>query len=113
MTCCPQTLRQLFARELQPHATAAIGALAAGPSLHGMDPTAHAYPATVWVIVLWTGVHLAAGIVMQLYCLARSLAGRLTPAHDADIRNVALYWHFVALTAVVAVAVTALMPLVA
>ncbi len=32
---------------------------------------------------------------MQLYCLAKSLAGRLTPDYDQDIGNVALYWHFV------------------
>lgn len=88
-------------------------ALAAGPYLTGLDPTAHVYPATVWVLVLWTGIHLVAGLIMHLYCLAGAIAGRLTPTHDIDIHNVALYWHFVAVTVLVVVAVIAGFPLVA
>ena len=69
-------------------------ALMAGPWLTGLDPTAHAYPAIVWGLVLWVVAHLLAGVIMQAYCLARSLFGRLTPRHDADLWNVTLYWHF-------------------
>ena len=47
---------------------------------------------------------------MQLYCLAGSLAGKLRPTHDADLRNVALFWHFMVLTALVTAAVTGLAP---
>src|SRR5690606_14394234 len=54
----------------------------AGPYVYEMDPTAHVYPAIVWVVILWTIAHAAVGIVMQLYCLARSLAGRMTGEHD-------------------------------
>jgi galactitol-specific phosphotransferase system IIC component len=50
---------------------------------------------------------------MQLYCIAGSAAGRLTPTFDIDIWNVTLFWHFVLVTAVIAVAVVALFPLVA
>ncbi len=64
-------------------------------------------------ILIWTVLHVGAGIVMQLYCLAGSLAGRLTPAHDIDICNVTLFWHFVAATASISVAVVALFPMVA
>jgi cytochrome c oxidase subunit I+III len=78
----------------------------------GLDPTAHAYPAIVWVLVIWTATHVGAGLIMQLYCVARSLAGHLDARHDIDIVNVALYWHFVAGTAVVTVAVIAGFPLV-
>jgi cytochrome c oxidase subunit I+III len=49
---------------------------------------------------------------MLLYCVARRLAGRMTARHDIDITNVALYWHFTGLTAVVTVAVIAGFPLV-
>jgi cytochrome c oxidase subunit I+III len=49
---------------------------------------------------------------MQAYCLARRLAGRMTARHDIDIGNTALFWHFVALTAVIVVAVIAGFPLV-
>ena len=49
---------------------------------------------------------------MQLYCVARRLARRMTARYDQDIVNVALYWHFVAATALVTVAVIAGFPLV-
>ena len=95
-------------------ATALGGAgLLLGPWLHGLDPTAHAYPATVWVILIWTALHAGLGLVMQLYGIARSWAGRLTPEHDIDMWNVSLYWHFLGATVLVAYAVTALFPLVA
>jgi cytochrome c oxidase subunit I+III len=88
-------------------------ALLAGPWFTGLDPTAHVYPAVVWILLIWTALHVGAGIIMQLYCVARSLAGRLTPLHDIDICNVTLFWHFVAATALIAVAVLALFPMVA
>ena len=69
-------------------------ALMAGPWTTGLDPTSHAYPAIVWGLVVWVVLHLAAGIIMHAYCLARSLFNRLTPTHDADLWNVTLYWHF-------------------
>jgi heme/copper-type cytochrome/quinol oxidase subunit 3 len=47
---------------------------------------------------------------MQLYCLARSLAGRLTPRYDMELHNVALYWHFMLVTAVVTFGVIGLFP---
>jgi len=78
-----------------PIGAAASGlALMAGPWTTGLDPTAHAYPAIVWGLVVWVVLHLAAGIIMQAYCLARSIFNRLTPTHDADLWNVTLYWHF-------------------
>jgi cytochrome c oxidase subunit I+III len=88
-------------------------ALLAGPWLHGLDPKSHSYPATVWLLVAWTVLHVALGVVMQLYCLARRAAGRLTPRYDMDAANVALYWHFVAVTVFVTVATIAGFPLVA
>ena len=82
----------------------------AGPWSHGMDPTAHVYPAIVWILVIWVLAHGAVGAVMQAYCLARSLAGRLTREHDIDIHNVVLYWHFMLVTAFVTFAVIGLFP---
>ena len=60
-------------------------ALLAGPWVTGLDPTSHVYPATVWLLVIWTAVHVAVGVIMQLYCVARRLAGRMTARHDIDI----------------------------
>jgi cytochrome c oxidase subunit I+III len=88
------------------------GALAGlyGPWSHDMNPTRHVYPAIVWVLVLWTSIHAVVGMVMQLYCLARSFAGRLTARYDMDLHNVVLYWHFMAVTALSTFAVVGLFP---
>ncbi len=86
-----------------------IAALA-GPWTTGMDPTAHVYPAIVWILVIWAAIHGAIGVIMQLYCLARSLAGRMTPRHDMEICNVALYWHFMLVTALITFGVVGLFP---
>ena len=94
-------------------ALAACGALLAGPWLAGMDPTRHAYDATVWLLLAWTVAHVAAGALMLAYCIARRAAGRMTAMHDSDLHNVALDWHFVAVTVVVTVAVVAFFPLLA
>jgi cytochrome c oxidase subunit I+III len=85
-------------------------AILAGPYLTGMNPARHVYPAIVWVLVIWTAAHLGLGMLMQLYCVARRLAGRMTAVHDIDIQNVALYWHFMAVTVGITVAVIAGFP---
>ncbi len=81
-----------------------------GPYLTGMDPTAHVYPAIVWVVALWTVVHGGVGLIMQAYCLARSLTGRMSARHDMDLRNVVLYWHFLVITAITSFGVLGLFP---
>jgi cytochrome c oxidase subunit I+III len=86
-------------------------AFIAGPLLSRMDPTDHAYSATVWLIAIWTALHGCLGIIMQIYCIARRAAGRMTGRYDIDIQNVGLYWHFVAITAAVATTVLAGFPL--
>ncbi len=79
------------------------GALAvlAGPWLAELDPTLHVYPAIVWVLAIWVAVHAALGVIMQLYTLARSLAGRMTRVYDGDVRNIVVYHHFLALSALI------------
>jgi cytochrome c oxidase subunit I+III len=87
------------------------GALVAGPWVTGLDPVSHVYGAIVWMLVIWCAAHAGVGILMHAYCAARRLAGRMTAQHDQDIVNVALYWHFVAFTVFVTVAVIAGFPL--
>jgi cytochrome c oxidase subunit I+III len=94
-------------------ALAGAAALVWAPYDAGLDPVTHVYPATVWVIVIWTAAHAAVGALMLAYCLARSFAGRLTPVYDIDIANVALYWHFMEATGLITVATIALSPLAA
>lgn len=85
----------------------------AGPGLSGMDPRQHVYPAIVWTIAGWTAAHAVLAAIMQAYALARSLAGKMTPAHDADLRNVAVFMHFFALTVTVTYPTLGLFPEVA
>ncbi|WP_020180316.1 cytochrome c oxidase subunit I [Methylopila sp. M107] len=92
-------------------AVAGGAALLWGPHETGLDPTSHVYPATVWVIAIWTAVHLGVGVIMTLYCLARSAASKLTATYDIDIHNVVLFWHFALVTMTVTVSVLALFPL--
>jgi cytochrome c oxidase subunit I+III len=94
-------------------ATLGIAALVAGPWTTGLVPSSGVYAASVWLLVIWAALHGALGVVMQLYCVARRLAGRMTARHDLDIANVTLYWHFTAVTALITVAVVAGFPLVA
>jgi cytochrome c oxidase subunit I+III len=87
-------------------------ALLVGPWSTQLDPASHSYAATVWLLLIWSALHVVIGVIMQLYCAARRLAGRMTARHDIEIHNVALYWHFAALTAAIAVLVVAGFPLV-
>lgn len=78
-----------------------------GPDL---DPAAHVYPAMMWSLTVWIAAHALAGAVMQLYCLAGSFFGKLTREYDADLWNVTLFWHFLALMAAIASAMIGLVP---
>ncbi len=91
---------------------AVLGSVALLQGPVGLDPEAHAYGATVWMLVLWTVAHVAVGILMQLYCIARRAFGKMTATHDMDLDNTVLYWHFAALTAAATVVVVAGFPLV-
>lgn len=93
-------------------AVAGAAALVVAPWTTGLSPTRHVYDATVWLLVIWTVLHVFTGLIMQGYCLARRGAGRMTPRHDIDVQNTMLFWHFVVFTAVVTAVVTAGFPLV-
>ena len=98
------------------HAVAPVLAAAGGAALMGavwlpdLDPTAHVYPATMWVLVLWTVVHIGLGILMNLFCLFGLLVGDFTPRRDAPLWNVSLFWHFLGLTMLVTVCAVAVLP---
>ncbi|TMV14982.1 cytochrome c oxidase subunit I [Arenibacterium halophilum] len=89
---------------------AASGTAALVCAVIDLEPTAHVYPAILWALAIWIAVHSGAGVIMQLYCLAGSLFGKLTPRYDADIWNVSLFWHFVTISALVTCAVLGLAP---
>jgi cytochrome c oxidase subunit I+III len=82
----------------------------AGPWFAGLDPVLHVYPAIVWVLVIWIAAHSGLGVIMQFYTLARSLAGRMTPVYDADLRNITVFQHFLALSALITFVVIGFFP---
>jgi cytochrome c oxidase subunit I+III len=92
-------------------AAGAAAALVAGPLTTGLDPTSHSYPAIVWALVVWIVLHLATGMLMQGYCLARSIFNKMTPRYDADLWNVTLYWHFAGFSALLTAVVIGGFPL--
>ncbi len=94
---------------LAPLLAAAGGAALIG-SVLDLSPTSHVYPASMCVLVVWASVHIGGGIIMQLYCLAGLIFGKVTPRYDAPLWNVTLFWHFLALTVLVTVAVIAAAP---
>nr|WP_244498138.1 cytochrome c oxidase subunit I [Aureimonas ureilytica] len=107
----------MFARALMALGLVAfLGAGAAllwAPHVTGLQPTVHVYPATVWILCIWTAIHAGVGSLMLAYCLARSFAGKLTGRYDIDLANVALYTHFAAATGLVTVLTVGWFPLVA
>ncbi|KZY34235.1 cytochrome ubiquinol oxidase subunit I [Roseovarius sp. HI0049] len=89
---------------------AAGGAAALVLSVFELQPSSHVYPAVLCALTVWITVHAGAGVIMQLYCLAGSIFGKMTPRYDADIWNVSLFWHFQVLAALVTCAVMGLAP---
>ena len=80
------------------------------PYSAGLAPTTHVYPAMMWGLAIWAAIHVAGGIIMQVWCLAASFAGKIDPRHDAPLWNITLFWHFLLVTILVTGAVTAALP---
>nr|WP_043767028.1 cytochrome c oxidase subunit I [Roseivivax isoporae] len=76
----------------------------------GLEPATHVYPAMMWALVVWTCAHVGAGVIMQGYCLAGSIFGKLTPRYDADLWNTTLFWHFLVVTCLITAAMIGILP---
>ena len=77
-----------------------LGAFAAdlrGQVLAGLDPTAHAWGATVAAMLAYQGLHAVLLFILACYLLARSWTGRLTSPGRATLDNCALVWHYATL----------------
>jgi cytochrome c oxidase subunit 1/cytochrome c oxidase subunit I+III len=64
----------------------------------------------MWALTVWIAAHALVGAIMQLYCLAGSVFGKLTREYDADLWNTTLFWHFLALMSAVSAAMIGLVP---
>jgi cytochrome c oxidase subunit I+III len=89
---------------------AATSGLLSGPHAAAIDPRSSAYAAMVWLICIWCAAHAALGALMQSYCLARLLAGKIDALHDAELLNLRLYQHFALLTVLLGLALLWLFP---
>jgi len=76
----------------------------------GLQPTAHAYPAIVWTLLLYQLLHVAVALVMGIYTLVRYWAGRLAPGYDIELRNAALFWHYTVIQGLIVMGVIDLFP---
>ncbi|MCE3271822.1 MAG: cytochrome c oxidase, subunit [Ramlibacter sp.] len=76
----------------------------------GLDPTAHAWGATVSALLAWQGLHMVLVLLMGGYVIARSLAGALRPDARATLDNSALLWHYVTVQGLVTIVLVRFLP---
>ena len=88
-----------------------FGADLRSQQLAGLDPTAHAWSATIAAMLAYQGLHAVVLVILALYLCARSWAGRLTPSSRATLDNCALIWHYTTLQGLAAAAAIHLMPM--
>jgi heme/copper-type cytochrome/quinol oxidase subunit 3 len=58
-------------------------------------PQANAYASAFFAITGFHGLHVAFGVLLLLYTLARSRGGHFANAESVGVSVVSLYWHFV------------------
>jgi len=96
---------------------AALALLLAGLALEvwghlaaGLDPTAHAYAATVWTALALAAVLAATLAVMTALCIARGVCGILHARRRATFDCTVLLWHYAVAQTLCGVAVIHLAP---
>jgi cytochrome c oxidase subunit I+III len=79
----------------------AIAALAASSAIDfhghwrsGLRPSASSYAALVYAVIAVQGQIVVAVLIMGIYSLARSAAGKLTSVRRATFDNTMLLWHY-------------------
>ena len=90
-----------------------VGAFAAdlrSQGLAGLDPTAHAWGATIAAMLAYQGLHAVLLAILAFYLLARSWTGRLTPTSRATLDNCALVWHYATVQGLVIAATVQWLP---
>jgi cytochrome c oxidase subunit I+III len=76
----------------------------------GIDPTVHAYASASWAIIAWQGAHVAIALVMGLYVLVRSLAGKLDGRRRQSLDVTMLFLGYTAGQGIVAAALLLAFP---
>ncbi len=73
----------------------ALQVLEYGEKLVRLHPSDNSYASLFYTITGLHGTHVAFGMLVLLWAMAREIAGTATPPHSLAIRNASLYWHFV------------------
>ncbi|HEU4630045.1 MAG TPA: cytochrome c oxidase subunit I [Gemmatimonadaceae bacterium] len=76
----------------------------------GLSATGHSYGAAVWLLLGYIALHLAMGIAMALWCLARLALGMIDSWRCLTLRICLLWWRFTVPAAVLTVALVAGFP---
>lgn len=63
--------------------------------LKHFTPQAHAYGSLFFTITGFHGAHVATGLLMIGWTLAREITGWVKPEQPLAVHNTSLYWHFV------------------
>ncbi|TFW20467.1 cbb3-type cytochrome c oxidase subunit I [Duganella callida] len=75
-----------------------LGGVALQLTAHaGLNPTQHAWDATVAAMLAYQALHAALLVVLAAYLCARIWSGRLTLVNRATLDNCALVWHYTTL----------------
>ncbi|MDC7785047.1 cytochrome c oxidase subunit I [Rhodoplanes sp. TEM] len=93
-----------------PLVVAAVATDLAAQSGTGLQPTESAYGAVVYMFVSLQGFYAVVLVLMGVFTLARSLAGKLDGVRRGTFDNTMLLWHFAVVQGLVGLAVTALFP---
>jgi cytochrome c oxidase subunit I+III len=82
-------------------AAGAFGAEWLGHGEAGLQPSAHAWSATVAAMLAFQGLHVLLLIVMGGYVIARAASGLLSERAGATLDSAALMWHYTTLQGLV------------
>ena len=78
-------------------AIAAFGVDFAGHRLAGLDPTAHAWGASIATLLAYQGLHIVVLAICAIYLCARAWAGHVRHDSRSTLDNTALIWHYTTL----------------
>ncbi|HEY8537562.1 MAG TPA: cbb3-type cytochrome c oxidase subunit I, partial [Steroidobacteraceae bacterium] len=67
-----------------------------------LDPTAHGYAASAYLLIVWQGVHAILLTFMGTFTLARAWAGRLDMVHRNTFDNTRILWLYSCAQALIA-----------
>ncbi|HEX3159503.1 MAG TPA: cytochrome c oxidase subunit I [Gemmatimonadaceae bacterium] len=76
----------------------------------GLTPTAHSYGAAVWLLLGYMALHVATGIAMALWSLARLALGMIDSWRCLTLRICLLWWRFTVPAAVLTLLLVAGFP---